>query len=107
MARNIGLDIEIPERECNDKKCPFHSTLGVRGEVVRAVVVSTAMKGSAVVERTFKKKDSKFERYVKRKSRYHVHLPSCIDVSPGDTVVIAECRKLSKTISHVIVGKVR
>ncbi|HQC34188.1 MAG TPA: 30S ribosomal protein S17, partial [Methanoculleus sp.] len=34
MARNIGLDVAVPETECDDANCPFHGTLPVRGQVI-------------------------------------------------------------------------
>ncbi len=35
--------------------------------------------------------------------REPAHVPSNIDVSEGDEVVIAECRPISKTVSFVVV----
>ncbi|MDD1674848.1 MAG: 30S ribosomal protein S17, partial [Methanomicrobiales archaeon] len=31
MAKNTGLDVHTPEKECTDVDCPFHGTLPVRG----------------------------------------------------------------------------
>ncbi|MDD3573791.1 MAG: 30S ribosomal protein S17, partial [Methanospirillum sp.] len=31
MAKNIGLNVPVPEKECDDVNCPFHGTLPVRG----------------------------------------------------------------------------
>ncbi|MHB1439562.1 MAG: 30S ribosomal protein S17 [Cuniculiplasma sp.] len=105
MTRNIGLDIAPPEKECEDKKCPYHSNLSVRGRVTIGTVVSKGMVNSVVVRREFKTFNSKYERNIKSVSSYHVHLPPCIDVKNGDRVLFTECRKLSKTISHVVVGR--
>jgi small subunit ribosomal protein S17 len=107
LSRNIGIDVEAPEKECNDKKCPFHSNLSVRGGITRVKVVSTAMVNSAVVQREFRRFNKKYERYERSIATYHVHLPECLDVKQGDEVLMAECRKIAKTISHVIVGKVK
>ncbi len=106
MARNIGLDIKPPEKECNDSKCPYHSNLSVRGRVDIGTVVSRGMINGAVIRKEFRKFNSKYERNIKTVSKYHVHLPPCIEVKNGDRVLFVECRKLSKTVSHVIVGKV-
>ncbi|MDK2891145.1 MAG: small subunit ribosomal protein, partial [Methanoculleus sp.] len=46
MARNIGLDVPIPEAECEDANCPFHGTLPVRGQVITGKVVSDRMNGT-------------------------------------------------------------
>ena len=34
-----------------------------------------------------------------------VRVPECIEVKPGDKVIIAETRPLSKTIAWVVIGK--
>ena len=47
----------------------------------------------------------KYKRYERRRRRMHVRVPPCIDVRPGDRVVIAETRPLSKTIAWVVIGK--
>ncbi|MCL5794193.1 MAG: 30S ribosomal protein S17 [Candidatus Thermoplasmatota archaeon] len=106
MKSGIGLDLPVPKEECHDRKCPFHGEISVRGQVMTATVKSAQMKGSAVVYRTLRKRLPKFERNITKTYSYHVHVPECIPVSPGDTVKIAECRKLAKTVSYVIVQKV-
>ncbi|MHB1493434.1 MAG: 30S ribosomal protein S17 [Thermoplasmataceae archaeon] len=105
MVRQIGLDVPIPEGECQDKKCPFHSNLSVRGQVIEGEVISTSMIGSATVVRYGKRISGKFERWVRTKSQYHVHVPGCMEISVGDKIKFSECRKLSKTISHVAVER--
>jgi archaeal ribosomal protein S17P len=107
MARNIGLDIVAPEKECEDKKCPYHSDLSVRGRITMGKVTSHSMVNSIVVEKEFRRFNDKYQRYIKTVSRYHVHLPPCIDVENGDQVYFTECRKLAKTVAHVVVGKVQ
>lgn len=102
--RNIGIDVKPPEKECNDKECPFHGTLSVRGQLFRGKVVKTYKK-SAVVEREILRKIPKYERYLKKRSKIHAHNPRCIDARVGDIVTIAECRPLSKTKSFVIVER--
>lgn len=103
MARNIGLNVALPERECSDVNCPFHGTLPVHGQVITGKVVSNRMNGTVVVGRDYLHFVQKYNRYEKRSSKYHAHLPGCIDVQIGDTVKIAECRPLSKTTSFVVV----
>lgn len=105
MKSNIGIDVTPPETKCEDKKCPFHGNLSVRGQVIEGTVSGTGMIQSAVVVRERRIKLPKYERYVKRMSRFHAHVPKCISVSKGDRVKIAECRKLSKTISYVVVER--
>jgi small subunit ribosomal protein S17 len=103
---NIGIDVETPKTTCTDKKCPFHGNLSVRGQIIEGTVEGTGMIQSAVVVRERRVRIPKYERYIKAKSSFHAHIPKCITVAKGDRVKIAECRKLSKTISYVVVGKV-
>ena len=104
-ARDIGIEnIKIPEKSCNDKKCPFHGTLSVRGQIFTGIVVSDKMQRSVVVEREYLRYDKKYERYEKRTSKFHAHNPECLNVKTGDKVIIMECRPLSKSISFVVIG---
>jgi small subunit ribosomal protein S17 len=106
MKANIGIDVKPPEGACTDKKCPFHGELPVRGQVIEGVVKSASMIKTVVVERTFLRNVPKYERRERRFSKYHAHLPDCIKIKRGDVVRIAECRKLAKTVSFVVVEKV-
>lgn len=104
-VRDIGIDVKAPQGACDDKHCPFHGTLPVRGQVIDGVVVSVKMQNTAVVEKNYLKYDQKYERYEKRTSRYSVHNPPCLGIKVGDEVRIMECRSISKTVSFVIVEK--
>ena len=104
-AKNIGLNVKAPSNSCNDKYCPFHGTLAVRGQVITGVVSTARMNNSIVVEREYMHYVPKYERYEKRTSKYAAHCPPCIKVKQGDHVRIAECRPLSKTISFVTIEK--
>jgi len=106
QARNIGLNVKAPTEGCNDKFCPFHGTLPVRGQIISGVVSSNKMKNSILVKKEYMNYVSKYERYEKRTSKYAAHCPPCIDVKIGDRVRIAECRPLSKTISFVTIEKI-
>ncbi len=103
MAKNTGLNVPIPEKECDDVNCPFHGTLPVRGQVITGKVVSDRMQGSVVVGRDYLHYVKKYKRYEKRSSHIHAHHPPCIDLKVGDMVKIAECRPLSKTKKFVVV----
>ncbi len=105
--RDIGLDVKAPEKDCNDPNCPFHGSLPVRGQVFDCKVVSDKMESTVVVLREFEKRDAKFERFEKRRSKIHAHIPPCIDAKAGDSVKIAECRPLSKTKAYVVVEVLR
>jgi small subunit ribosomal protein S17 len=103
---NIGLNVKLPETICTDQNCPFHGTLPVRGQVLTGTVISTKMQGSIAVKKEFLRYIQKYERYEKRSSIYHAHCPPCLNIKEGDTVRIAECRPLSKTVSFVTVEKI-
>lgn len=103
--RDIGIDVTPPEKTCNDKNCPFHGHLKVRGQIITGVVVSDKMKKSVVVERNYLRYIKKYERYERRRSRIFAHNPECISAKVGDRVKIMECRPISKGKSFVVVEK--
>ncbi|WP_406660843.1 30S ribosomal protein S17 [Methanolobus sp. ZRKC3] len=103
MAKDIGLDVPAPEKECDDINCPFHGELPIRGQVLVGTVVSDKMDKTVVIQRKHEILIKKYQRYEKRQSKIHAHNPSCISAKVGDVVTIAECRPLSKTKSYVVV----
>jgi len=105
-TRNIGLNVKAPTKSCNDKNCPFHGSLSVRGQVLTGAVSSMKMQDSIIVKREYTHYVPKYERYEKRTSKYSAHCPPCIKTKVGDNVRIAECRPLSKTISFVTIEKI-
>jgi small subunit ribosomal protein S17 len=100
---NAGLDVAAPKEKCTDERCPFHGGLKVRGRMLSGRAVSTGGKSFIVVQIEYLHKIGKFSRVERRRSRLNAHLPPCVTVNEGDTVTIAECRPLSKTISFVAV----
>ena len=104
--KDIGVDAKSPQKECNDPNCPWHGNLKVRGQMMEGVVVSDKMKNTVVVEREYLRYVKKYERYEKRRRRYHVHNPPCIDAKVGDRVRFMECRPLSKTVNFVVIEKI-
>ena len=105
-SRNIGINVKAPEASCDDKNCPFHGTLPVRGQIITGVVSSVKMQDSILVKRDYMNYVPKYERYERRTSKYAAHCPPCIKVKSGDKVRIAECRPLSKTVSFVTIEKI-
>lgn len=91
--------------ECNDRNCPIHGTISMRGAVLDGVVASDKMKGTIIVQRNYYIKLRKYDRYRIAKSRIPAHNPACIGVKAGDKVKIMECRKLSKNVSFVVTEK--
>ncbi|MGQ0797323.1 MAG: 30S ribosomal protein S17 [Methanobacteriota archaeon] len=102
-ARDIGIDVPVPERTCDDHNCPFHGGLAVRGQTLDGVVVSARMQRTVVVEREYLRYLEKFERYEKRTRRMNVHAPPCLGLSVGNRVTFMECRPLSKTVAYVAI----
>lgn len=101
----VKSDVKSPEILCDDMNCPFHGSLSVRGRTFEGNVVSDKMDKTVVVEREYVRKIQKYERYERRTSRFYAHNPPCINAEVGDRVKIAECRKLSKLKSFVVLGK--
>ena len=104
-TRNIGIKVTIPTKSCEDKNCPFHGSLPVRGQIITGVVISNKMQDSISVKKEYMHYIKKYERYEKRTSSYLAHCPPCMNLKEGDKVRIAECRPLSKTISFVAIEK--
>ena len=103
--KDIGLDVAAPKSECKSEKCPWHGHLKVRGRTFRGTVVSSKSLGTAIVEWNYYIRVPKYERYERRKTRISAHNPECISAKPGDAVVIAECRPVSKSKRFVVVEK--
>jgi small subunit ribosomal protein S17 len=104
-ARDIGLDVPLPPRECDDPRCPFHGHLKVRGQLLEGKVISDKMQRTVTIQRDYQRLIPKYERFEKRRSKHKAHLHPCLDVGPGDRVLIGECRPLGKTVSFVVVAK--
>jgi small subunit ribosomal protein S17 len=105
MKKSIGLDVKPPEKACEDPKCAWHGKVSLRGRVFSGTVKSAKARHSAVVRWDYHSPVRKYERYERKHTKITVHNPPCIHAREGDTVVIAECRPLSKTKSFIIVSK--
>jgi small subunit ribosomal protein S17 len=103
MTKNIGLPVVVPDKECTDKHCPFHGHLSVRGKLFEGKVVSAKAKNTIVLQKESPLYFSKFKRYARSKNTIHAYKPSCIDLEEGDSVLTAECRPVSKSVSFVVV----
>ena len=103
QTKTIGIKVKAPTKECADKKCPFHGNIKGRGRAFTGIVLKKDVHRSATVEWTRKIKIPKYERFEKKRTKIHVHNPSCIDASEGDNVKIMECRPLSKTKNFVVI----
>ncbi len=101
----MSLTFKKPKKSCNDKNCPFHGTLSVRGRVFEGIVSTSKMDKTVIVEREYLQFSPKYVRYEKRSGHIPSHNPPCINAKEGEQVKIVECRPLSKTVSFVIVEK--
>ena len=94
-------------KECNDKKCYIHGNVRVRGGRLVGIVKSTKMKNGATVELDRSIYFPKYKRYARAKSVLHVHNPECIHANVGDTVLMGETRRLSKTKAWTIMSVIK
>lgn len=94
--------------KCDDELCPSHGSISVRGRTFRGYVKKIFGK-RAVVEWERILFIQKYERYYKRKSRMHSHIPECLvnNVKVGSYVKIGECRPLSKIIHSIVLEVIR
>ena len=91
-------------KKCDDKNCPFHGNISIRGKTLEGTITSLKMNKSAVVKREYLYYISKYKRYERRNSKLTIHIPPCISTSVGDFVIIGESKPISKTIHHVLIG---
>ena len=95
------------EVKCNDKLCPFHGQMSLRGRSFKGHVIRKFPKRIVIeFERTLF--IAKYERYSKRKTKLHARLPECLfnEINIGDYVEIMECRPISKIIHFMAVKKI-
>ncbi len=88
--------------ECDDKNCPVHGNISIRGRKLTGKVISDRMHRTVnvLIERMIYVK--KYNRYEKRFSKIKAHNSDCIGAKEGDLVEISETRPLSKTKSFVV-----
>ena len=85
-----------------DIKCPVHGSVKTRGSEMEGIVVSSKARKTVIVERPYTVYLSKYERSLRKRSRIAAHNPECMNAVTGDTVVITETRRLSKTKSFAV-----
>ena len=105
MTRNIGLSVKKPTKKPldNENNNPFAGSLTIHGKIFEGVVTKAKAKDTVVLERNAPIYFTKFRRYGRSKNKIHAHVPSNLDVHEGDTVIAAECRPISKSVSFVVV----
>lgn len=93
-------------KKCNDKLCPIHGTIRIRGRTFIGEVISTKMHKTATVQFERRHYIQKYERYEKRRTKLKVHNPECINAKEGELVKIGETRPISKTKNFAIIEKI-
>ncbi|MAG78084.1 30S ribosomal protein S17 [archaeon] len=101
--KNIGIGVDSPKSKCEDRHCPFHGEIKVRGRVFNGKVIRKSPHKTIMVEWPRPHYIKKYERYEKRRTRIKAHNPKCIDAKIGDSVIVAETRPISKTKNFVVV----
>jgi len=99
------LPLKRPKKSCDDRNCPFHGGLSVRGRVLDGIVIGAKMDKTVVVRRDYQLYVPKFKRYERRHSHISAHNPPCLNAKEGEKVRITECRPISKTVSFVVIEK--
>ena len=92
--------------ECTDRNCALHGSRKTRGAVVEGEVVRAGRK-TVVVQRDLVRHMSKYERYIRTRSKIAAHNPECVGAKVGDIVKVEECGKISKTKAWVVTGIVK
>mmetsp|Transcript_118569 Transcript_118569/g.206507 ORF Transcript_118569/g.206507 Transcript_118569/m.206507 type:complete len:164 (+) Transcript_118569:1704-2195(+) len=100
--KSVGLGFKTPASAITgtyvDKKCPFTGNVSIRGRLLRGVIVRGKMTRSVVVRRNYLHFQKKYQRFEKRHKNFTAHMSPCFSWSPGDEVLMGQCRPLSKTI---------
>merc|ERR1711934_1216565 len=100
--KKIGLGFKTPtaaiEGSYIDSKCPFTSSVGIRGRIFKGVVLSNKMHRTITIRRDYLHYIKKYNRFEKRHHNVAAHCSPCFRLNEGDQVVVGQCRPLSKTV---------
>lgn len=68
-------------------------------------IVKKITKQIAIVQKEQVRYYPKYERFMKTTMKIHARIPKELigKIKLGDTVLIAECRPLSKTVRHIVI----
>jgi len=101
--KKIGLGFKTPPSAISgsfvDKKCPFTSSVSIRGRIFKGVVLSAKMKNTVVLRRDYLHFIKKYNRFEKRHHNLPAHMSPCFArTRMGDVVTVGQCRPVSKTV---------
>lgn len=110
--RNVGLGFKTPREAIEgtyiDKKCPFTGNVSIRGRILTGVITKNKMKRTLVVRRDYLHYIKKYNRFEKRHRNISAHVsPAFKDIDIGDSVVVGQCRPLSKTVRFNVLKVVK
>lgn len=80
--------------------------LSTRGRTFTGTVISTKMAKTATIQWEKRVYVPKYERYEKKRTRIHAHIPDELNVEVGDLVKVMETRPISKTKSTLVVENI-
>merc|ERR1712060_497293 len=107
IVKSIGLGFKTPKEATEgtyvDNKCPFTSTVSIRGRILTGMVKSVAMKRTIVVQRDYLHFIKKYRRYEKRRKTLMAHCSPCFRLGVGDIVKLGECRPLTKWVRFNVI----
>ncbi|KAJ2355308.1 40S ribosomal protein S11-B [Coemansia sp. RSA 2618] len=110
--KDVGLGFKTPASAINgnyvDKKCPFTGNVSIRGRILAGTVHTTKMTNTITVRRQYLHYIPKYQRYEKRHKNISAHLsPAFVGVEAGDSVIVGQCRPLSKTVRFNVIKHVK
>lgn len=101
-------EAKIVSTLCQDKDCPVHGNLSVRGRIFEGRIIKKFSK-RIVIEFERMIYVRKYERYAKSRTKIHARMPFCFqnEINIGDLVRVGECRPLSKITHFVVIKKIK
>ncbi len=90
-----------------EKKAGKVASLKTRGRTFKGEVVSSKAQKTVTVQWMRRIYVPKYERYQIKRSKVKAHNPEEMGAKEGDTVVIKECRPLSKTKKFVVIEVIK
>ena len=106
--KKIGLGFKTPQSAIEgvyvDKKCPFTSSVSIRGRIFKGVVLGAKMSRTVVLRRDYLHYIKKYNRFEKRHHNLPAHCAPCFARTKiGDVVTVGQCRPISKTVRFNVI----
>ena len=104
---NIGIEVPLPSKKCNDKHCPFHNAMRIHGRRFTGKVIRNVFHNTTTIEFPRQYYIPKYERYEKKRTRIKLHVPGCMEIEKGDVIRVIETRPISKTKNFVAIEVIK